>query len=85
MFVMKIFLIVASGRRTVPTTTELFLKMNVFPYGLTIRVETMQNVSLSAGCDMVVSGFAQIQGQLQYRASGCIGLPVAVGTSRGAW
>ena len=33
---------------------------------------------------MVVSGFAQIQAQLQYRASGCsIGLPVVVGTSRG--
>ena len=44
----------------------------------------MQNVSLLAGCDMVVSGFAQIQAQLQYRASGCsIGLPVVVGTSRG--
>ena len=44
----------------------------------------MQNVSFLAGCDMVVSGFAQIQAQLQYRASGCsIGLPVVVGTSRG--
>ena len=33
---------------------------------------------------MVVSGFAQIQAQLQYRASGgSIGLPVVVGTSRG--
>ena len=33
---------------------------------------------------MVVSGFAQIQAQLQYRASGCsIGLPVVVGTGRG--
>ena len=33
---------------------------------------------------MVVSGFAQIQAQLQYRASGCsMGLPVVVGTSRG--
>ena len=43
----------------------------------------MQNVSLLAGCDMVVSGFAQIQAQLQYRASGCsIELPVVVGTSR---
>ena len=32
---------------------------------------------------MVVSGFAQIQAQLQYRASGCsMGLPVVVGTSR---
>ena len=44
----------------------------------------MQNVSLLAGCDMVVSGFAQIQAQLQYRVSGCsIGLPVVVGTTRG--
>ena len=34
---------------------------------------------------MVVSGFAQIQAQLQYRASGCsMGLPVVVGTSRGS-
>ena len=33
---------------------------------------------------MVVSGFAQIQAQLQYRVSGCsIGLPVVVGTTRG--
>ena len=44
----------------------------------------MQNLSLLAGCDMVVSGFAQIQAQLQYRASGCgTEVPVVVGTSRG--
>ena len=43
----------------------------------------MQNVSLLAGCDMVVPGFEQIRAQLPYRASGCsIGLPVVVGTSR---
>ena len=33
---------------------------------------------------MVVSGFAQIQAQLKYGASGCsIGLPVVVGISPG--